>query len=43
LLGKPEARVDHQVRLITARTSPHTSRGKYRGGSTGPSSDGLWR
>jgi Transposase DDE domain len=43
LLGKPESRVDHQVRLITVRTSPHTSRGKYRGGSTGPSSDGLLR
>jgi Transposase DDE domain len=43
LHGKPEARLDHQVRLITVRINPHTSRGKYRGGSTGPASDGLLR
>jgi IS4 transposase len=43
LHGKAEARPDHQVRLITVRISPHTSRGKYRGGSTGPDSDGLLR
>jgi hypothetical protein len=43
LHGKPEARPDHQIRLITVRISQHTSRGKYRGGSTGPSSDGLLR
>jgi IS4 transposase len=43
LHGKAEARPDHQVRLITVRISPHTSRGKYRSGSTGPSSDGLLR
>jgi hypothetical protein len=41
--GKPDARPDHSVRLLTVRCSPHTSRGKYRGGSTGPSSDGLLR
>ncbi len=43
-LGRDEdARPDHRVRLITVQTSPHTSRGKYRGGSTGPSSDGILR
>jgi hypothetical protein len=43
LAGKPEARPDHPLRLITIRISPHTSRGKYRGGSTGPGSDGILR
>lgn len=41
--GKAEARPDHQMRLMTIRISPHTSRGKYRGGSTGPGSDGILR
>lgn len=41
--SKPEARPDHTIRLITIRISPHTSRGKYRGGSTGPGSDGILR
>src|SRR5580704_3179077 len=41
--GKADARPDHPIRLITVRTSPHTSRGKYRGGSTGPGSDGILR
>jgi hypothetical protein len=41
--GKAEARPDHKMRLITVRISPHTSRGKYRGGSTGPGSDGSLR
>lgn len=41
--GKPEARPDHKLRLIEVRISPHTSRGKYRGGSTGPGSDGILR
>jgi Transposase DDE domain len=41
--GKAEARPDHRIRLITIRISPHTSRGKYRGGSTGPGSDGILR
>jgi hypothetical protein len=43
LYGKPQARPDHKIRLITIRISKHTSRGKYRGSSTGPSSDGLLR
>lgn len=41
--GKADARPDHPIRLITVRISPHTSRGKYRGGSTGPGSDGMLR
>ena len=41
--GKADARPDHPVRLVTVRISPHTSRGKYRGGSTGPGSDGILR
>jgi hypothetical protein len=41
--GKEEARPDHTVRLVCIRTSEHTSRGKYRGGSTGPGSDGSLR
>lgn len=40
---KAEARPDHTMRLITVRISPHTSRGKYKGGSTGPGSDGILR
>ena len=43
LHGKAETRPNHTIRLITVRTSPHTSRGKYRGGSTGPGSDGILR
>jgi hypothetical protein len=43
LTSKPEARPAHPLRLITIRISPHTSRGKYRGGSTGPGSDGILR
>lgn len=41
--GKAEARPDHPIRLVRIATSPHTSRGKYRGGSTGPGSDGILR
>jgi Transposase DDE domain len=41
--GKSDARPDHPIRLITIRISPHTSRGKYKGGSTGPGSDGILR
>jgi len=41
--GKSDAQPDHRIRLLTIRCAPHTSRGKYRGGSTGPSSDGLLR
>jgi hypothetical protein len=41
--GKAGARHDHPLRLICVRTTPHISRGKYRGGSTGPASDGVLR
>jgi hypothetical protein len=41
--GEPESRPDHPLRLVCIKTSTHTSRGKYRGGSTGPGSDGILR
>ena len=34
---------DHSVRVICIRVNPHTSRGKYRGGSSGVDSDGILR
>lgn len=41
--GNTDARPDHPVRFLCITTSQHTSRGKYRGGSTGPGSDGVLR
>jgi hypothetical protein len=41
--GKASSRPDHPIRLVCVATSPHTSRGKYRGGSSGPDSDGILR
>jgi hypothetical protein len=41
--NKANARPDHPLRLICIATSPHTSRGKYGSGSTGPESDGILR
>lgn len=41
--GKTEARPDHTLRLVCVRTTPHTSRSKPGGGSTGPGSDGVLR
>jgi hypothetical protein len=41
--GKKEARPDHKIRLVCVKCSSHTSRGKYRGGSTGGDSDGILR
>ena len=41
--GKAGSRPNHPLRLIRVATSRHTSRGKYRGGSTGPGSDGILR
>jgi len=35
--------LDHKVRVICIRVNPHTSRGKYRGGSSGVDSDGILR
>ena len=37
------SRPDHSVRVICVRINPHTSRGKYRGGSSGVDSDGILR
>jgi hypothetical protein len=41
--GNAASRPDHQVRVICLRINPHTSRGKYRGGSSGVDSDGILR
>jgi hypothetical protein len=41
--GKAANRPDHKIRVICIRTNPHTSRGKYRGGSSGVDSDGILR
>ena len=41
--GKAGSRPNHSLRLICVAVSPHTSRGKYGGGSTGPGSDGILR
>ena len=41
--GVGENRPDHPIRVVEVRTTPHTKRGKYRGGSTGPGSDGVLR
>ena len=41
--GKPGARPDHSIRLICVKCSPHTTRGKYGGGSSGVDSDGILR
>jgi hypothetical protein len=41
--GKADARPDHALRLVCVECSPHTSRGKYRGGSSGVDSDGILR
>jgi hypothetical protein len=40
---KADSRPDHKVRVICVRIHPHTSRGKYRGGSSGVDSDGILR
>jgi len=37
------SRPDHQIRVICVRINPHTTRGKYRGGSSGVDSDGILR
>lgn len=37
------SRLDHKVRVICIRVNPHTTRGKYRGGSSGVDSDGILR
>ena len=39
----PGRRPDHTLRLVCIATSQHTSRGKYKGGSSGVDSDGVLR
>lgn len=41
--GAVDARPDHPLRLICIKCSEHTSRGKYRGSSSGVDSDGVLR
>jgi len=41
--GAADRRPDHPVRVVSIRTSAHTTRGKYRGGSSGVDSDGVLR
>jgi len=41
--GQADRRPDHPIRVISIRVNPHTSRGKYRGGSSGVDSDGVLR
>ena len=36
-------RPTHRIRMVCVECSPHTSRGRYKGTSTGPSSDGILR
>ena len=43
LSAKAANRPDHPVRLVIVKVTPHESRGKYRGGSSGVDSDGFWR
>lgn len=40
---KADARPDHKVRVILIKTTPHTKRGGRKGGTAGPSSDGVLR
>lgn len=45
-LGHPTGRhgkVEHPIRLICVKTTPHEKRGRSRGGTTGPASDGVLR
>ena len=41
--GAADHRPDHPIRVVCIRVNPHTSRGKYRGGSSGVDSDGVLR
>jgi len=41
--GDRDRKLDHKVRVICVRINPHTSRGKYAGGSSGVDSDGILR
>jgi hypothetical protein len=41
--SKPAARPNHRVRVILVKCEPHTKRGGRKGGTAGPSSDGVLR
>ena len=41
--SRASSRPDHKVRVICVRVNPHTTRGKYGGGSRGADSDGVLR
>ena len=41
--GKQAAQPNHPIRLVYLACSPHTSRSKYGGGSTGAGNDGILR
>jgi hypothetical protein len=41
--GSKQNQPDHPLRVISIRVNPHTTRGKYRGGSSGVDSDGILR
>jgi hypothetical protein len=41
--GAKQNQPDHPIRVICVRVNPHTTRGKYRGGSSGVDSDGVLR
>lgn len=41
--GPASKRPDHELRVVCVRCNPHTTRGKYRGGSSGVDSDGILR
>jgi hypothetical protein len=41
--SKAEARPDHSVRVVLVQATPHTKTGGRKGGTAGPSSDGILR
>ena len=41
--GAKKNQPGHPIRVVCIRINPHTSRGKYRGGSSGVNSDGILR
>ena len=42
-MGSGKSCVDHPIRVVCVKCNPHTTRGKYRGGSSGVDSDGILR
>jgi hypothetical protein len=41
--SRPQARPDHATRVVLVRTTPHKKTGGRKGGTAGPSSDGVIR